>query len=242
MSFSPTYQPYGKHAILISWPSVIASDIRKDIQIFEAKINSKFSNAILETVVAYSSLTLFLHKDVSTADLTLQLADLYEGKNEVLKSEYQVWEIPVCYDTQFGMDIEALATAKGYSVSAVIEMHSAPLYEVYFLGFLPGFPYLGGLDSKLATPRLEIPRTNVPKGAVAIGGNQTGVYPSESPGGWHIIGNTPVSFFDVKQSSPCFLTAGDRLRFMPITIKEYHHISDLQKQNNYKIESEVCHD
>ena len=121
-------------------------------------------------------------------------------------------------------------------------MHSAPLYEVYFLGFLPGFPYLGGLDTKLATPRLEIPRISVPKGAVAIGGSQTGVYPSKSPGGWHIIGNTPVSFFDVKQSSPCFLSAGDRLRFIPIPIKEYHHIADLQMQNNYKIESEVCND
>ncbi len=242
MSFSLTYQPFGSHAILISWPSIIDSDIRKDIQIFEEKINSKFPALILETVIAYSSLTLFLHKNIIATDLILQLEDLYEEESELLKNEYHIWKIPVCYEHQFGMDIKGLAKAKSYSVSEVIAMHTAPLYEVYFIGFLPGFPYLGGLDSKLDTPRLEIPRTNVPKGAVAIGGSQTGVYPSESPGGWHIIGNTPVSFFDVKASNPCFLTAGDKLKFISITEKEYHRIADLENINNYEIESEVCSD
>ncbi len=242
MSFLPTYQLYGTHAILISWPCIIDSNIRKDIQIFESKINSRFPTLILETIVAYSSLSLFLQKDAVASNIIVQLEALYKEESDLLEKKYHIWEIPVCYDTPFGMDIEALAAAKGYSVSEVIEMHSAPLYEVYFLGFLPGFPYLGGLHTKLATPRVVIHRASVPKGAVAIGGSQTGVYPSESPGGWHIIGNTPVSFFDVNQSPPCFIAAGDKLKFLPITVNEYNQITILEKKNNYKIKNEVGND
>lgn len=242
MSFSLTYQPFGAHVILISWPSIIDIDVRKDIQIFEAKILSKFPAHILETVVAYSSLTLFLHEDIAINGLISPLKNLYIAPGENQKKEYHIWKIPVCYEPSFGLDIEGLATEKDYTQPEVVTMHTAPLYEVYFIGFLPGFPYLGGLDSRLTTPRLEIPRISVPKGAVAIGGNQTGVYTSESPGGWHIIGNTPLSFFDVNAGSPCFLTAGDKLKFVPISEKDYHRIAALQKQNSYKIESEVYRD
>jgi len=242
MSFSLTYQPFGAHAVLICWPNIIDSDVRKDIQIFEAKILNKFSEHILETVIAYSSLILFFHEDAVVCDLISPLKDLYIAPGENQKKEYHIWKIPVCYKPQFGMDIEGLAKEKGYTLPEVIAMHTAPLYEVYFIGFLPGFPYLGGLDSRLATTRLEIPRMAVPKGAVAIGGNQTGVYPSESPGGWHIIGNTPLSFFDINASVPSFLTAGDKLKFIPINEKEYHQIAALQKENSYEIESEMYHD
>lgn len=242
MSFSLTYQSYGAHAVLISWPSSIDRAIRQDIQNFETKIHNKFSDLVFETVVAYSSLTLFLHHNASVTDLIPQLKILYIEKEILTKDSYAIWKIPVCYEAKFGMDLEALAHTKGYSVSEIVKMHSTPLYEVYFIGFLPGFPYLGGLNPKLVTPRLEIPRTIVPKGSVAIGGNQTGVYPSESPGGWHIIGNTPVSFFEVTNSTPCFLTPGDQLQFMPVTEKEYHQIVDLQRQGNYRIESEVYRD
>lgn len=242
MSFSLTYQPFGAHAVLISWPNIIDSAVRKDIHIYEAKILSKFQDHIPETVVAYSSLTLFFKKNTVVGNLISPLKDLYIATGETLKNECHIWKIPVCYETSFGMDIKGLAAGKGFSISEVIAMHTAPLYEVYFIGFLPGFPYLGGLDSRLATPRLEIPRIGVPKGAVAIGGNQTGVYPSESPGGWHIIGNTPISFFDVNASVPCFLTVGDQLKFIPINEKEYYRIAALQKGNSYEIESEVCRD
>ncbi len=125
--------------------------------------------------------------------------------------------IPVVYGGEFGPDLADVARHTGLSAERVVEAHSSAEYLVYFLGFSPGFPYLGGLPPGLATPRLPAPRTRVPAGSVAIGGNQTGVYPVESPGGWRIIGRTPLRLFDVSASPPALLSMGDRVRFAPVT-------------------------
>jgi KipI family sensor histidine kinase inhibitor len=124
-------------------------------------------------------------------------------------------EIPVRYGGEFGPDLDAVARHAGLAPERVVELHASAGYLVYFLGFSPGFPYLGGLPPELATPRLEAPRTRVPAGSVAIGGSQTGIYPVESPGGWRIIGRTPARLFDPHASPPALLAMGDRLRFVP---------------------------
>jgi inhibitor of KinA len=131
------------------------------------------------------------------------------------------FEIPVCYGGEFGEDLETLASVHGLSGDEVIALHSAPSYRVQMLGFAPGFAYLAGLDPRIATPRRSTPRTHVPAGSVAIGGELTGVYPLDLPGGWHLIGRSPVCLFDPALERPSLLIAGDRVRFVPVTVDEY---------------------
>lgn len=130
-------------------------------------------------------------------------------------------EIPVCYGGEFGPDLNDVATMHGISLTQAIELHSSPLYRVYFLGFAPGFAYLGGLPSLLATPRLETPRAKVPQGSVGIGGNQTAVYPFATPGGWRLIGRTPLAMFRRDQARMNLLQIGDRVCFRPISKQEF---------------------
>ena len=133
--------------------------------------------------------------------------------------------LPVCYDLEFGLDLRDLAALHGMPVTEVVELHVAPEYVVHFLGFSPGFPYLGGLDARLATPRLATPRTQIPAGSVAIGGAQTGIYPMASPGGWRIMGRTPVSLFDARAWPPAKLRIGDRIRFEPVARDEFERLA-----------------
>jgi KipI family sensor histidine kinase inhibitor len=130
-------------------------------------------------------------------------------------------EIPVCYGGTFGEDLAALAEARGLSTEEAIALHGAPLYRVQMLGFAPGFAYLAGLDPRLSTPRRSTPRTRVPGGSVAIGGELTAVYPLDLPGGWHLIGRSPVRFFDPAAEQPSLLAAGDRVRFVRVSADQY---------------------
>jgi len=125
-------------------------------------------------------------------------------------------EIPVLYHPEVAPDLEALAAEKNLSVTELVELHAAPEYRCYLLGFRPGFPFLGGLDPRLEAARLPSPRLRVPAGSVGIGGAQTGVYPVDSPGGWRLIGRTPVRLFDLARPEPFLVRAGDTVRFVPI--------------------------
>lgn len=132
--------------------------------------------------------------------------------------------IPVCYEGEFAPDMAAVCAHTGLDATEVVRRHHAAPYRVYFIGFMPGFPYLGGLDPALAVPRRATPRLAVPAGSVAIGGEQTGIYPLATPGGWQLIGRTPLRLFDATRASPCLLCAGDRLRFVPVTRAEYRRL------------------
>jgi len=126
-------------------------------------------------------------------------------------------EIPVRYGGEYGPDLDFVARQAGLTTAEVIRRHAAAEYVVYLMGFLPGFPYLGGLDATIAAPRLEVPRRRVPAGSVGIAGEQTGVYPLESPGGWRLIGRTTVTLFDLTAQPPCLLAPGDQVKFIPIS-------------------------
>jgi len=130
-------------------------------------------------------------------------------------------EIPVCYGGEFGEDLELVARTHGLTEVEVIALHTAPLYRVQMLGFAPGFAYLAGLDARIVTPRKATPRTRVPAGSVGIGGELTAVYPLDLPGGWHLIGRSPVRLFDPTSERPSLLVAGDRVRFQPVSAQEY---------------------
>jgi len=134
-------------------------------------------------------------------------------------------EIPVCYGGEFGPDLSEVATTHGISPERVIELHSSATYLVYFLGFTPGFAYLGELPKELVTPRLPSPRKRVPAGSVGIAGNQTGVYPFETPGGWRLLGRTPHAMFRTDREGLSLLSIGDRVRFVPISRERFAELS-----------------
>jgi KipI family sensor histidine kinase inhibitor len=133
----------------------------------------------------------------------------------------RVVEIPVCYDAEFALDLEEVARHANRSTDDVVVLHTAADYRVQCIGFTPGFPFLSGLPSELATPRRATPRKGIPAGSVAIGGGQTGIYPLRSPGGWNVIGRTPLAIFDFKREPPALLRAGDRVRFRAVTREEF---------------------
>jgi inhibitor of KinA len=135
--------------------------------------------------------------------------------------EARTVEIPVCYGGAFGPDLEDVARRHELEAADVIRIHSNGDYLVYMVGFMPGFAYLGGLSARIATPRRLSPRTAVPAGTVGIGGDQTGVYPLASPGGWNLIGKTPLRIFDIQRNEPALLVAGDRVRFRQISLSEF---------------------
>jgi KipI family sensor histidine kinase inhibitor len=134
-------------------------------------------------------------------------------------------EIPVCYGGEFGPDLDDVAATHGMTPERVIELHSSAAYLVYFLGFVPGFAYLGELPKELVTPRLPTPRKKVPVGSVGIAGNQTGVYPFETPGGWRLLGRTPLAMFRTDRDGLSLLSIGDRVRFVPISRKRFAELS-----------------
>jgi KipI family sensor histidine kinase inhibitor len=151
--------------------------------------------------------------------------EIANGNIRLKRSAGSAIEIPVCYDEKFAPDLDEVAHHVGVSTEEVIEMHSGAAYRVSCLGFIPGFPYLSGLPVALAMPRRPVPRQAVPAGSVGIGGNQTGVYPAASPGGWNIIGRTPVRLFSPQKSPPALLCAGDRVRFRPISRNEFEDLA-----------------
>ena len=143
------------------------------------------------------------------------------GEIRLKRSALSSIEIPVCYDEEFGFDLGQVAHHAGLSKDEAVDLHCGAEYRVHCLGFTPGFPYLSGMPTALAMPRRPVPRKQVPAGSVAIGGTQTGVYPLESPGGWNVIGRTPLRLFDAKKNPPALLYAGDRVRFRSITRSEF---------------------
>lgn len=239
MKFNLTYKPYGQYAILVEWPAVIDQDVLADVLQFKSALAHSQIKNMVEIRQAYHSLLIMYNwfKDFcKEVDL---LKSIYASIDPSEPLQSTLWKVPVCYDAQFGIDLEYISKTQKISVPDIIELHTQPVYTVYFIGFLPGFLYLGGLNKKLAVPRKPVPRLQIQKGAVAIGGNQTGVYPSASPGGWNIIGNSPINFFDKEKEIPCFALAGDRIKFYPIDLKAYQSIKTLVAAKAYKIESEV---
>jgi inhibitor of KinA len=134
---------------------------------------------------------------------------------------YNSIEVPVCYDQEFAFDLDEVARNAGVHWKEVVDLHCGAEYRVHCVGFTPGFPFLGGLPRQLATPRRDVPRKEIPAGSVAIGGRQTGIYPIKSPGGWNVIGRTPLQLFDPQKDPPVLLRAGDRVRFRSITREEF---------------------
>ena len=163
--------------------------------------------------------TIFASLEAAILEALRDRADTASGEKS---APARAVEIPVCYATEFALDLEDVARHSEISPEEVISLHSSADYRVACVGFTAGFPYLAGLPAQISTPRRASPRTAVPAGSVAIGGSQTGVYPSQAPGGWQIIGRTPLRLFDPAKPSPALLRAGDRVRFRSMTLQEFY--------------------
>lgn len=236
MGHKTTYKPYGDSAILIDWHAEISISISNDILEFYKKIKDLKDKNIVEVIIGYSSLTIVFKKRITDYFKEVKsLKEVYNLKDISFKRTPFIWQIPVCYDVDFGKDLQEMSNITKLEISEIITLHSEKLYRVYFIGFLPGFCYLGGLNERLFLERKPNPRLHVAKGSVAIGGKQTGIYPAESAGGWNIIGKTPVDFFNVCLEHPCFAKAGDFIKFITVGKEEFFQIEKEVKDTSYEI-------
>lgn len=215
------YLPCGDSAITVEFGNVIADDLNAAVHAFASAVEGLALPAIYEVVPTYRSATVHYDPAVfSYPDLLELLAPLAQSAG-ASRAEGPVVEIPVLYGGDYGPDLPEVAAHCNMTPQQVVALHSAPNYRIYMLGFTPGFPYLGGMDPKLSTPRRREPRVRIPAGSVGIAGAQTGVYPIQSPGGWQLIGRTPLRLFDPSLNPPILLAAGQRIRFVPITQEDY---------------------
>lgn len=191
---------------------------------WENLLLSTSSDKLLEIRKGYQTLSCLMKDPLSKSDL-LGFQNLISAPIKLEALSTKVWEIPVCYEIKFGTDLAFLAKTKGMDIEQVVEIHSNKTYRIHFYGFLPGFMYLNGLDPRLHFDRKEIPDRKILSGSVAIGGAQTGIYPSESPGGWHIIGRSPIRFFNPNFEIPVFGKAGEQIKFKPINRSEFEDFS-----------------
>lgn len=229
-----TYKPFGETAILIEWPAQINHEILEDIVAYKTEITRLIK--LKDVIVGYNSLLLVYNFKIENFQSKVSfLEEIYFDKGVLSNVNVTHWEIPVCYDLSFGVDLKLISEDKKLTIKQVIQLHFEAIYTVYFIGFLPGFLYLGGLNEQIVMPRKATPRIRVPKGAVAIGGNQTGVYPNDSSGGWNIIGNSPISFFDIEKSTPCFAKTGDKISFKSVSLKDYETIKKKLEIGTYQI-------
>ena len=238
-----TYKPFGRQAILIEWNPIISDEVLNDILHFKLKIEKQKEFHFTDIIVGYNSLSIkFKNEFVDFYKVVNDLKSIYKIKNVTIKQENFIWEIPVCYDIQFGIDLKEISEKSKRTIEEIIQLHSEKIYTIYFMGFLPGFLYLGGLNEQLFFDRKPNPRLQVAKGSVAIGGKQTGVYPSSSAGGWNVIGKTPINFFDIKKENPCFAKAGDQIKFKAITLDAFYQLEKEVAKNKYQISKTLLDD
>lgn len=219
----------GENALLINWPQRIDPEVNQLVMAAFRRIHGLQLRYVRDLIPAYASLTIvydtmyiFRNYDSNvTGWISARIHEVLRAPgNDAITAKRSI-DIPVCYDPSLGLDILALAAQKQLSLEELVALHTGRTYIVYMLGFLPGFPYMGTVDPRLVAPRLSKPRQLVPAGSVGIAGEQTGVYPLDSPGGWNIIGQTPVRMFDAENGPASYCQPGDEVTFVPISLDEF---------------------
>jgi len=229
----------GDNALLVEFDAVISPLMNRRVRKLIAGLSQEKIGGLVEIVPAYRSL--LIHYDpcrISAERLYEQVYSIGENLDriEVLKS--RKFYLPVCYDDAMGPDLAYVAEYHQLTKEEVIAIHSSQDYLVYMIGFLAGFPYLGEMSEQIATPRLAEPRTKISVGSVGIAGNQTGIYPLESPGGWRIIGRTPIELYTPQQDPPTLLSTGDYVRFVPVSLVQFQEIREQVESDKYQIRIE----
>jgi KipI family sensor histidine kinase inhibitor len=223
VSFPPRILPCGDTALAIEFGHEIDPRLNARVLALDARAGAGVGG-VIETVPTYRSL--LVHYDPSVTDFETLSATLADMSRELpdAPAEGRVWRVPVVYGGPYGIDLEEVAQAHGLTPQQVIEKHAAPVYQVYMIGFLPGYAYLGGLDPALATPRRQTPRARTPAGTISIGGIQAVVASIEAPSGWHLLGRTPMRTFMPDRDPVFLLAAGDRVTFEPIDAAQWERL------------------
>jgi inhibitor of KinA len=218
----PRFLTAGDRGLLVEFGDKIDPEINEKIREISIALEKMPIEGVVETVPTYRSILIFYDPATTSPDrLRREILGLEKRNAGVTMPPPQIIEIPVVYGGEYGPDLEFVATHNGLTPEEVIEIHTSGTYLIYMLGFTPGFPFLGGLSERLFTPRLKTPRAVVPAGSVGIANNQTGIYPIDSPGGWQLIGKTPVRLYQPDQEEPILLKPGNVLKFKRITDQEY---------------------
>ncbi len=218
----PSIEPLGDCAAIVAWRSLDNAAALQEVQHATECCHSNRIGGIVAVAPAFKSLTVYYDcEKLNWSEVERWISDCLHIPPFSPETSQRQLEIPVCYDPEFALDLSTVAAAHDMNTGDVIRLHSNTNYVVQMIGFSPGFPYLAGLPLQLHTPRRASPRMQVPAGSVAIGGEQTGIYSRDTPGGWHIIGRTPVQLFDPERDPPCLLRQGDAIRFVPIDRQQF---------------------
>ncbi|MGQ9530081.1 MAG: 5-oxoprolinase subunit PxpB [Candidatus Bathycorpusculaceae bacterium] len=236
---SARYMPFGDSALLVEFGEEISLEANQKVIALNEAISKANIIGVEETVPTYRSLLIRYNPLKTTYEqLVFQVKDIEKNLEFATEKEGRKIIIPVVYGGEYGPDISYVAQYHGITEEKVVELHSERDYRVYMIGFVAGFPYLGEVSDEIATPRLETPRLKVPAGSVGIAEKQTGIYPCEAPGGWRIIGRTPLKLFDPLQKPPTLLRPGDTVKFKPISEKEFKDIEKEVLKGVWKSSSE----
>lgn len=213
---------YGDQALLIRFDNRIHPQINDQVLSYETAIWELDLAGLVNTIPSYNSLTVIYDPLLISLEKLTNAIEKLSSQNDSQKGRIPaLCKIPVCYEDEFAPDIEEVLEYSGLTREKLIGLHSQVRYRVYMLGFVPGFLYLGGLDKRLNCPRKDVPRLEVEAGSVAIGGNQTGIYPLNVPGGWQIIGRSPIKMFDINSPNPFPAKSGDHVQFFPISTQDF---------------------
>lgn len=234
------YKFVGDKGILVEFEKKIALEVHEQVRKMDAAVNSFLADKVLETIPSYHSILVFYDPlEIEVNNLLAELKQLEKSCSEMSPENQRHLEIPVLYGDEFGPDLDYVAEYNDLTPEEVIDLHSSQKYRVYMLGFTPGFPYLGGLPERLATPRRKNPTQKVIAGSVGIAGDQTGIYPISSPGGWRIIGNTPLSLFVPEAQDPFLFKPGDIIEFKAIDRNCYQVLSEKTWDEDERKEIEI---
>ncbi|MDL4839197.1 5-oxoprolinase subunit PxpB [Aquibacillus rhizosphaerae] len=228
-----TYSALNETAITVHFGNEIHTETNAKVHQLARKLLEDPFNGFIEAVPTYTTLTIYYEPLVMEKfpfNKLCVMLKAYIKELDQQQTNSKTVRIPVCYLDPFALDLEEVAKVNHLSQEEVIELHTAPTYPVYFLGFSPGFPFLGGMNTKISTPRKQSPRKKIEAGSVGIAGNQTGIYPSSTPGGWQIIGRTPIPLLQLHKKQPTLLQAGDRVQFYSITKQEFDRLEGKQWQ------------
>ncbi len=229
--------PAGDRALVAEFGDTIDPEVNRRVHCLAAALLEQKQPGILELVPTFRSLLIHYDPSLLSWERLCRILKKLESSDGGKAQERKIIrKIPCCYGSHFGPDLPALAQEKGLTRDEIVALHSGKDYKIYMLGFLPGFVYLGELDKRLEAGRLPAPRLKIPKGSVGIGGSQTGVYPLDSPGGWRLIGATPLDFYDAGRDEPVMCHAGEYIRFCPITSSEYYDIRQMILKGKYQPE------
>ena len=223
---TPRYRIVGDQGLLAEFGDVIAPSVNRKVRAVSILLEKEQTQGVLELIPTYRSLMIRYNPWQTDPEKLQQTLKKLESEWETIElPPAKVVEIPVCYGGELGPDIKVVAQANQISKEEVIQLHASVEYSIYMIGFTPGFPFMGGLPEKLFTPRRKTPRTHVPRGSVAVANNQTGIYPVASPGGWQVIGQTPVRLFRPECENPFLYDVGDKIRFQVIDLETFKKIA-----------------